>query len=96
MTSCKDLRRQAASAIKEEREALRAVRTANVAVVAAVQMLPASYVITRDAVAAREAVKPLIAAAQTASNRWWRAADEVVNARAAVGVRCSRKGGRTS
>lgn len=97
MASCKDLRRQAASAIKEEREALRAVRTANAAVTAAVRALPGPYTGTPAAdVAAREAIKPLVAMAQEASNRWFQANAEVVNARMAVGMRCTRKGGRTS
>lgn len=90
MATCKELRRQLRTAISEERVAHVAVREANARVVAATKKLPPNYVETASATAERVAVKPLVDVAQAASNRWWTAADELVNKRAAV-ASCGRK-----
>ena len=91
MANCRDLRRTHRVAAREEKAARAAVRAANAAVVEATKKLAPHYVQTEQAQADRTAVKPLVEAAQTASNKWWAAADALDNATAAsAAASCKR------
>jgi hypothetical protein len=93
MANCKNIRRTFRLAAREERAARAAVRTANAKVVELTKKLAPSYVETAQANAERNAVKPFVAEAQAASNRWWKAADDLSNAARHLNeTKCSRKG----
>jgi hypothetical protein len=84
MPTLKELQRKLKRAVADEKDAAAAVRAANAAVSAAVAKLPPSYVTTASADAERARTKPLVDRAQKASDRWFAANAELVNARAAV------------
>lgn len=89
MVTCKDLRRRAAYAVKEAKAAEKAVYAANAAVTAAVKKLDPYWVTAPESQRAREAVKPLVAEAQRASNRFLALASEASSLKDAVAIRCA-------
>lgn len=97
MATCKTAKRDLRSAIREEKAAHAAVRAANARVKEATAHLrvyrgegwnqPASA-------ADRARIEPIIAEAQAASDRWFRANAELVNKRAFAEATCQRKARR--
>jgi hypothetical protein len=84
MATQKESQRRLRAAIAAETKARAANRAANAEVSAAVAKLPPHYVTTADAKAQRDRVRPLVERAQKASNAWFAANADLVNARAAA------------